>query len=210
MKRMLFITAGCLLTSIGTLLLQHSGVLTGGTAGISLLLSYASGLPFGLVFFMVNIPFYVLSVLYMGWSFTLSTGFSVTVLCLMTGADRWLPPFTVPTFIGASAGGAIIGLGLSLLFTQRTSLGGSNILALILQKTKGWNPGTLNFVFDFAVVAYGFYSVGFIKGSLSVLSIWITSGIISYFKTTIAASNRTDSRQPTSRRTPSAAPLTHA
>jgi uncharacterized membrane-anchored protein YitT (DUF2179 family) len=190
MKRVLFIVLGCFLTSIGALMLKHAGVMTGGTAGLSLILSYASGLTFGLVFFLVNIPFYVLSVMFMGWNFTVSTALSVTLLSLMTGIDKWLPPFSIPISVGAVAGGIIIGFGLSMLFIHRTSLGGSNILALILQKKLKWNPGKLNFIFDFVVVVYGFYSIGFLKGILSVLSILITSIIISYFKNRIGASNQ--------------------
>lgn len=189
MKRVLFIVLGCLLTSIGALIIKHAEVMTGGTAGLSLILSYASSLPFGLVFFLVNIPFYVLSVIFMGWKFTVSTVLSVTLLSLMTGMDKWLPSFSIPMSVGAVVGGIIIGFGLSMLFINRTSLGGSNILALILQKKLKWNPGKLNFIFDFVVVVYGFYSIGFYKGILSVLSILITSSIISYFKNRIGANN---------------------
>lgn len=189
MKRILYIILGCLLTSIGALILQHAEVMTGGTAGLSLLLSYASDLPFGLVFFLVNVPFYVLSIIFMGWNFTVSTILSVTLLSAMTGLDRWLPAFEIPMSVGAVVGGVIIGFGLSILFINRTSLGGSNIVALILQKKLGWNPGKLNFLFDFVVVLYGFYSIGFLNGALSVLSIMVTSSIISHFKQKIGASN---------------------
>lgn len=189
MKRIFYIISGCLITSIGALILQHAEVMTGGTAGLSLLLSYASDLPFGVVFFLINVPFYILSVLFMGWSFTVSTIFSVTLLSVMTSMDKWLPSFEIPMSVGAVLGGVIIGFGLSILFVNRTSLGGSNILALILQKKLGWNPGKLNFLFDFVVVLYGFYSIGILNGALSVLSILVTSSIISHFKHKIGASN---------------------
>lgn len=189
MKRLWLIVLGCSLTAIGMLILKHAEVMTGGTAGLSLIVSYVSTLPFGLVFFLINIPFYILSVMNMGWSFTLSTLFSITLLSLMTAVDHWLPSFSIPMPVGAVVGGTIIGFGLSMLFIQRASLGGSNILALTLQKKMNWNPGKINFVFDLIVVLYGIYSIGFIKGVLSILSITITSFIISYFKHKIRASN---------------------
>ncbi|WNS78333.1 YitT family protein [Domibacillus sp. DTU_2020_1001157_1_SI_ALB_TIR_016] len=190
MKRILYIILGCLLTSIGAVILQHGEVMTGGTAGLSLLLSYASDLPFGLVFFLVNVPFYVLSIIFMGWNFTVSTILSVTLLSVMTGLDKWLPAFEIPMSVGAVVGGVFIGFGLSIMFMNRASLGGSNIVALILQKKLGWNPGKLNFLFDFVVVLYGFYSIGVLNGALSVLSIMVTSSIISHFKQKIGASNQ--------------------
>jgi len=190
MKRSFYIVLGCLLTSIGTIILQHAHVMTGGTAGLSLILSYMLDIPFGAVFFLINIPFYVLAVRVMGWSFTVATLVSVTLVSFMTGLDRLLPSFSIPMPVGAVLGGAIIGFGISMLFMNRTSLGGTNILALILQKKLNWNPGKLNFTFDFLVVCFGFYSVGVVQGLLSILSIAITSSVISYFKSKIAASNQ--------------------
>lgn len=190
MKRSFYIVLGCLLTSIGTIILQHAHVMTGGTAGLSLILSYMLDIPFGAVFFLINVPFYVLAVRVMGWNFTISTLFSVTLVSFMTGLDRLLPDFSIPMSGGAVLGGAIIGFGISILFMNRTSLGGTNILALILQKKLNWNPGKLNFIFDFLVVCFGFYSIGVMQGLLSVLSIAITSSIISYFKSKIAVGNQ--------------------
>jgi len=190
MKRSFYIVLGCLLTSIGTIILQHAHVMTGGTAGLSLILSYVLGIPFGAVFFLINVPFYVLAVKVMGWSFTVSTLFAVTLVSFMTGLDQFISDFSISMPIGSVLGGAIIGFGISILFMNRTSLGGTNILALILQKKLNWNPGKLNFIFDFLVVCFGFYSVGVVQGLLSILSIALTSGIISYFKNKIAVSNQ--------------------
>lgn len=191
MKRSFYIVLGCFLTSVGASILHHAHVLTGGTAGLSLIMSYLSNIPFGVVFFLINIPFYVLSVMNMGWNFTLSTILSVTLLSAMTvGMDWILPSFSIPMSIGAVTGGVIIGFGLSTLFMNRASLGGFNILALILQKRRNWNPGIINFILDFVVVSLGFYSIGFWQGLLSILSIAITSSIISHFKNKIAISNK--------------------
>ncbi|WP_374701217.1 YitT family protein [Thalassobacillus sp. C254] len=76
-----------------------------------------------------------------------------------------------------------IGLGISILFINGASLGGANILALFLHKKFNWNPGKVNFLFDFFVVLTGMYAIGLVSGFASVLSIIVTSCIISYFKT---------------------------
>lgn len=182
MKKLLTIAGGCLLAAIGVIILRHAHIVTGGTAGLSLNLSYYFNLPFSSLFFAVNLPFYVFSFLRMGWRFTLSTLAAVTLLSLMTGIDKWLPSFQIPPVSGALAGGLIIGFGLSLLFMNGASLGGTNMLALFLQKKYNINPGKTNFVIDFFVVSLSFYSVGPFRGLLSVVSIAVTSAIISYYK----------------------------
>ncbi|RBN39818.1 hypothetical protein DMN50_18355, partial [Priestia megaterium] len=69
MKKVLWIILGCTIASIGVLILRHSHVVTGGTAGLSLSLSYALPLSFAVIFFLINIPFYLFSFFQMGWKF---------------------------------------------------------------------------------------------------------------------------------------------
>ncbi|WP_026174377.1 YitT family protein [Effusibacillus pohliae] len=187
MSRIINVILGCMIVSLGVILLHHSHLVTGGTAGLALSLTYLSGIPFSAMFFLINIPFYALSILRMGWGFTLSTVFAVTILSFITGLEQWLPDFTLSPLIGGAAAGIVIGLGLSLILLNRASLGGANILALYLQKKLGWDPGKINFLFDFAVVLSGIYSVGWWHGLCSILSIYLIGKIVSSFKHRIAA-----------------------
>lgn len=187
--RLLKVVLGCMLVSAGLLLLRHAQVVTGGTAGLSLSLSYLLHMPFALLFFVINIPFYVFSLFRMGWSFTLSTVLSVCLVSLMTSVDRWLPTFALPQLAGTVIGSILCGLGLSLLFMNRASLGGVNIVAIFMQQRFGWNPGLVNFVFDSIVVCIGLYSVGLYEAVLSAMSVVIVSTIIGYFKNRIARGN---------------------
>ncbi|MGO4889063.1 YitT family protein [Anaerobacillus sp. MEB173] len=196
MNKLVNILLGCLLTSIGVIILKHSNIVTGGTAGLSLSVAYLFTLPFAVVFFLINIPFYIFSVLRMGWNFTLSTIFSITILSLMTGIDVLLPNFTIPIWIGSILGGFIIGIGVSILFMNGASLGGANILALYLQKKFNFNPGKTNFVFDFIVVLTSIYTIGLVRGIFSIISIAIMARVISYFKNEIATRNHaTDKKE---------------
>ncbi|WP_246943415.1 YitT family protein [Bacillus pinisoli] len=182
MKKIGFILLGCLVVTFGVILLKHSNIVTGGTAGLALSVSYLVNLPFAIVFFLINLPFYIFSVLHMGWRFTLKTAGAVSLLSLMTAVDQFLPDFTIPMLVGSVLGGLVIGLGLTLIFMNGASLGGANILALFLQKRFNTNPGTVNFIFDFIVVISSIMVIGWVKGLCSILSIFVISKVISYFK----------------------------
>jgi uncharacterized membrane-anchored protein YitT (DUF2179 family) len=181
------ILLGCFVTALGVILLKHSHLVTGGTAGLSLNLAYFFHLSFAFVFFVINIPFYLFSLIQMGWRFTCRTILSVSILTLLTGIDTFLPAFTMPLLFGALGGGLLIGLGLTVLFTNGASLGGANILALFLQKKYSWNPGKVNLIFDVIVVFTGLYSIGIKNGICSIVSIVVISVVISCFKRQIAA-----------------------
>ncbi|GAE27957.1 hypothetical protein JCM9140_4126 [Halalkalibacter wakoensis JCM 9140] len=190
MKHFLYLLFGCLLTAIGVTILGQSQIVTGGTAGLALSTSYIFNLPFYLLFFVINIPFYVFSVLRMGWKFTLSTVLSISMLSTMTYFSYVLPELSLTPVFGGVIGSVFIGFGLSTLFINGSSLGGANILALYLQRKFNWDSGKVNFVFDFVVVLSGFYFIGFMNGLYSIMSIAVYSVIISYFKTQIKERNQ--------------------
>lgn len=196
MLKVICIILGCLITSGGILVLRHAQLVTGGVPGLALGISYLTGVPFFVLFLLVNLPFYVLSVMRMGWKFTLSTLFAATIVAFLTAIDQFLPNIIIPEWAGAILGGVLVGFGLSYLFWNGASLGGVNILVLYLQRNYGFDPGKTTFIADSIVVLTGVYSVGILKGLFSVLSVVILSSIISYFKTRIANQNRQSAAEP--------------
>ncbi|WP_378952794.1 YitT family protein [Pelosinus sp. sgz500959] len=181
------VLSGCMIVSIGIIILKHAQLMTGGTAGLAFSLMYYWGIPFSIGFFIINIPFYILALMRMGLNFTISTIFAVMSLSCMTELNRWAPDFVISALLGAILGGITIGLGVAYLFFHGSSLGGANILVLYLQKRFGWDPGKMTFIIDFLVVMSGVLSVGVIKALYSLLSIGILSWIISLFKAKIAS-----------------------
>ncbi|UOE94899.1 YitT family protein [Alkalihalobacillus sp. LMS39] len=210
MKRILYILLGCMITSFGVIILSHSNIVTGGTAGLSLSLSYLLSIPFSITFFLINIPFYIFSVLRMGWNFTITTIISVTLLSVMTSVDQLLPAFALPSWFGAITGGLIIGFGLSLLFMNGSSLGGFNILSLFLQKKFSIDPGKTTFALDFLVVFSSIFIVGLLQGLYSIITIAVTAKVISFFKTRIASSQQPTVKKEVTRRHQNHVPVTES
>lgn len=64
---------GVMFIAVGLNLLKCSGMITGGIAGIALLIAHVSTLPIGVLFFLVNLPFMVFCYATMGRAFTLKT-----------------------------------------------------------------------------------------------------------------------------------------
>ena len=156
LEDVLAILTGTLFVSLGIALFNQAGLLTGGTAGLAFLIHYRTGLSFGSVFFLVNLPFYWLAFKRMGWHFTLKTFCSVALVSLFSGLHpklvhlvdvNMLTPFYV-----ALIGGLLMGVGFIVLFRHQASLGGINILALYLQQTRGIRAGKIQMGLDFIIV----------------------------------------------------------
>jgi uncharacterized membrane-anchored protein YitT (DUF2179 family) len=140
---------GTLVVALGLTFYAQAGLATGGTAGISLLVHYATGFSIGGVFFTVNLPFYVLAIARMGWPFTLRTFAAVTLLSVFTRLSAgWISLASINPLYAAVAGGGLIGLGMLILFRHRAGLGGFNIVAVYLQDRYGLRAGYFQLCVD--------------------------------------------------------------
>jgi uncharacterized membrane-anchored protein YitT (DUF2179 family) len=146
-----------LFIALGLSLLAEARLLTGGVPGLAFLLGYATGLPLGAALFLVNLPFYLLAWRSMGARFTFKTLLAVTGLSLaVEGIGTVLTLQSVHPLFAAVAGGLLIGVGLLVLFRHRASLGGIGVLALHLQRRRGWRAGAVQLAVDAAIVAAAF------------------------------------------------------
>lgn len=156
----LALCTGVLLVSIGIAFLASAGLVTGGTAGMAFVLHYATGIGFGKLFFMLNLPFYWLGLRRLGWGFTLKTFAAVALLSALTELQaQFLHIAALPLPYAAVAGGLILGMGFLVLFRHRCSLGGVGILALYLQERRGWRAGKVQMAVDCAIVAAALVTV---------------------------------------------------
>lgn len=145
---------GAAMCAFGVLILTGAGLVTGQTAGLAVLISYVTGYSFGLVFFLVNIPFYALAWVRLGREFTLKTFVSValvsvfsTIIGDLVEIDPANPAMAAVLF------GMIAGAGLLAIFRHRASLGGVGIVAFDLQERLGWRAGWVQLGFDLVLFA---------------------------------------------------------
>lgn len=148
------ILTGTFLVSLGLHLLHVAGAVTGGTAGLSLLLGYATGWPFWILFAAVNLPFALLAVWRRGWDFTIRT---IVCIALVSGLaplhDALFPISGLQPLYGTLAGNLLAGVGVLILFRHRGSVGGINIVGLEIQDRTGFRAGWTMMIFDVLIVA---------------------------------------------------------
>lgn len=149
---------GTLFISLGLSLYAQTKLLTGSTAGLSLLLSYVTQVHFGIIFFVVNLPFYWLAWKRLGWPMALRTFIAVglvTVFSRATGA--WIGFSHVDPIYATVMGSGLTGIGLLMLFRHRTGLGGINILAIYLQERYGIRAGLFQLGVDLTILFAAFF-----------------------------------------------------
>ncbi len=149
---------GTSMVALSVQLLQHLGLITGQTAGLAVLLSYVGEQSFGLWFFVINLPFYVLAWWRMGLRFTVKTFIAVALVSVLTEVLPTHLSFAALTpAVGAFFAGAAAGLGLLAIFRHGGSLGGIGILGLYIQEQTGFRAGWVQLGFDFGLFALAFW-----------------------------------------------------
>ncbi len=172
---------GTTLAATGLVILTHLGLVTGQTAGLALLLSYATGTSFAFMFFLVNLPFYWLGYKRIGLRFVVKT---VVAVALVSGFSVLFPPLmqfdTLDPIFGVVLFGVVTGGGLLAIFRHGASLGGVGILALYIQEKTGFRAGFVQLGFDAFVFLAAFFIIDVNAVLLSLLGAVIVNLVITF------------------------------
>ncbi|SMQ62366.1 Uncharacterised 5xTM membrane BCR, YitT family COG1284 [Devosia lucknowensis] len=173
------ILIGTTLVSLGIAFYAEAQLTTGSSAGLALLLQYITGIPFGWLFFAINLPFYFLAFLRMGLPFTLKTVASVAIVSGFSGQiSGWIDIGSINPLFAALVGGGLMGLGILSLFRHKASVGGINILALYLQENFGIRAGYFQLGVDAVILVIAFFVLPFDRVIYSILGALVLNMII--------------------------------
>jgi len=156
---------------IGIVLLHTAGLITGGMAGIALLVSQVAPIQPALLLLLLNIPFFLLARRTMGTAFMVKTiVVNLLVTALAAGVPNVIAIDRLDPWFAAIFGGTIIGMGILSLARHGAGVGGSGVVALSLQKAKGWNAGKTQLIIDIGVLAASLPILDLSHFALSALS----------------------------------------
>lgn len=175
----LFMVLGAALVSIGLeIFLIPNNIIDGGIVGISIMSSYLTKLPLGLFIFILNTPFFIIGYKQIGKTFAISTLFSV--ICLSIGVTILHPiqSLTHDILLAAVFGGIILGIGVGLIIRTGGSLDGTEIVAIILDKTTGFSIGEIVMFFNLFILSGAGLIFGWDKAMYSLIAYFIAFKII--------------------------------
>jgi uncharacterized membrane-anchored protein YitT (DUF2179 family) len=139
-------------------LLPHK-ITGGGVSGIGALIYYATGFPLGYTYFLINIGLILLAIKALGASFGVKTIFGVVAgSVLLSILQSYIHmPVVEDKFLSAIIGGILSGVGLGIIFTQGGSTGGTDIIAMIVNKYRNISPGRVILMCDVFIIGSSFF-----------------------------------------------------
>ncbi|GHU95556.1 membrane protein [Bacteroidia bacterium] len=155
------ITLGLLIfTTAWVAFLTPHQIVGGGVVGASALFFYATGIPLVYPYFIINICLFAVGVRILGRQFGAKTLYSIIVSSLLF---RYLPSIIPAEFIEqvmseknlllwALVGGMLEGAGIGIAFTRGGNSGGTDIIALMVNKYKHIAPGRVLLICDVLII----------------------------------------------------------
>lgn len=140
--------------------LMPNNLIGGGVSGLSAIVYYATGISMGITNFTVNALLLVIAFFILGRGFGLKTIYAIVLSSVfLQFFPMWIPTDFVQEFtldngkmLCVMMGGAMTGLGIGLTFTHGGSTGGTDIVAMIINKYRDITPGRLLLMLDFVII----------------------------------------------------------
>lgn len=152
----------------------------GGVSGMSTILYELFQFNPAYVQWLINIPLLIIGVIFVGREFGVKTfvgTLSVPFVIWITG-DMAL---TVENpLLSAIYGGAVLGVGLGIVYRGNGSTGGTTLIAQILKKYTGLSSGFSQLVVDGFVVVTSAFVFDFELALFALMSIYVTSKVIDF------------------------------
>ncbi|NPD44440.1 MULTISPECIES: YitT family protein [unclassified Lentimicrobium] len=155
----------------------------GGVYGVAIILHHMLGLPIGMVGLALDIPLTLIGIKILGPRFGIKTvvGFVSTSLWITLLENLWGYEALVDNapLLSSIYGGALIGVGLGMVFKAKATSGGTDIIAMIVSKYTKLPVGQALIIIDSVIVLGGLVAFGdWMIPLLSWLVIFLTGKII--------------------------------
>lgn len=155
------VTVGVVSYALGwSIFLLPNNLIGGGVSGFASILYYATGLPMGVTYFVLNVLLLIIGTKILGTGFGGKTIYAIFMTSIMLGLmPKIIPMDFIHEFALSNGkllctflGGIIAGLGIGLSISQGGSTGGTDIVALVWCKFYAASPGRVILIIDVGII----------------------------------------------------------
>ena len=150
LKDYALVTLGVVSYALGwSVFLLPNNLVGGGVSGFASILLYATGIPMGVTYFVLNVILLIIGTKILGTGFGGKTIYAIVMTSVMLSVmPKIIPADFIHEFAVSNGklictflGGIIAGFGIGLSISRGGSTGGTDIVALVWCKFKAASPG---------------------------------------------------------------------
>lgn len=160
-KEYILLSIGILIYTLGwVVFIIPNNLVGGGATGISTILHYAIGLDIGLSYFVLNVILLIIGTIFLGKGFGFKTIYAIFLASFLLSALGKIIPLEIIEILTLSngklmctiIGGIMAGTGIGMSISQGGSSGGTDIIALVVNKYKSISPGRMILLMDVLII----------------------------------------------------------
>ncbi|AQL56710.1 YitT family protein [Abyssicoccus albus] len=153
----------------------------GGLSGITTILYELFKFDPATVQYLVNIPLFILGLIFLGKDFTLKSIIGTFIVPTAIFFSKGIVPHGVTDpLLSSIYGGIVLGLGLGLVYRGNGSTGGTVTIAQLLRKFTGISSGFSQLLVDAIVVITSALVFSFELALYALIAIYVTSKVIDF------------------------------
>lgn len=160
-KDYIMIFAGLILYAVGlTGFLLPNKIVTGGLAGITVLIKSATEIPLWVSYVSINAVLLIFAWKIVGKNFVIKTVVSVAVLTILLRYGEFYitkPIIHADALLSSMIGAMFCGAGLGLVYSVNGSTGGTDIIGAVVTKYRHVSMGRVLLLVDILIVASSFF-----------------------------------------------------
>jgi uncharacterized membrane-anchored protein YitT (DUF2179 family) len=180
------ITFGLLLYTFGwSVFLIPQKIVGGGVVGVSSIIYLMSGIPVGVINFLINLILFLIGLKVLGAKFGINTIFGIIVSSLafilfqqVIHIENFIDATQFEPFMCAVIGAGLSGAGIGIAFNNGGNSGGTDIIALIYTKFHNVSPGTVILFIDIFIIASSIIIPG--SSIVNIVYGYVVMGVFSY------------------------------
>ncbi|MDW0112705.1 YitT family protein [Sporosarcina saromensis] len=178
-QRYFFILIGVTLAAVALeLFLIPNSVIDGGIIGISLILNFMTGIPFGILILIINLPFLFFGYKHIGKNFFISSSVAIVLLAVIEFPLKSVGPFVTDPLLATVFGGILLGAGVGLVIRNGGALDGTEILGILLTRKIPFSVGEFVMFFNIFIFGWAGFVLTWEKAMYSILTYYIASKAI--------------------------------
>lgn len=165
--------------SFNVFLIPHK-LLSGGVSGIALILNYIFGFNPGVLIFVFNIPIFIAGYRFVDKEFILLSLIGMTAFSVSIDLFSFLRNIVYidDVLLSCLYGGVLNGIGMGIVFRNRASQGGIDIVAVIVKKYFSINLGRTSLIINFIIVTIASLFYGLNLAMYTLVSMYVASTVL--------------------------------
>ena len=168
------LVVGAAITAVGLeLFLVPNNIIDGGVVGISIMISFLTQLPLGIFVVVLNIPFLFVGYKHIGTTFVIFSLVALSALAVSTTLLHVVPPLTEDLLLAAIFGGVFIGIGVGIILRSGGSLDGTEIIAILIQRSKDVSIGQVVMFFNVFILGSSALVFGWDRALYSLIAYFV-------------------------------------